>query len=155
MHKEFRVHDYFLGRYNCKIFLRDYFTVPESALTSNPIFSAGYAEANKDVFKSQVLDGGYQIIPVFPNATDYTFPDFKFSSGSNWPTIQESDIDQFESKIKDRLQAVVLNAAELNWLTKGLLWIGAKVVLNRMISNKIITTIKSELVKWKLLPEGK
>ena len=155
MNKEFRVHDYFLGRYNCKIFLRDYFTVPESALTSNPIFSAGYANANKDIFKSQALDGGYQIIPVFPDATDYTFPDFKFSSGSNWPAIQENDIDQFESKIKDRLQAVVLNAAELNWLTKSLLWIGAKVVLNKMISNKIVTTIKSELVKWKLLPEGK
>lgn len=151
INKEFRVHDYFLGRYNCKIFLRDYFTIPAENLDKNPIFATGYANANKDDFKS-TKDDSYQIIPIFEDATNYTFPDFKFSSGTNWPTLKESDIDKYRSAIKGRIQAAVLNITEFNWLTRGLLWIGAKVVINGKLSDKIIGTIKSEFQKWKLLP---
>ncbi|HTI58469.1 patatin-like phospholipase family protein [Mucilaginibacter sp.] len=151
INKEFRVHDYFLGRYNCKIFLRDYFTIPAENLDKNPIFATGYANANKDDFKS-TKDDSYQIIPIFADATNYTFPDFKFSSGTNWPTLKESDIDKYRSAIKGRIQAAVLNITEFNWLTRGLLWIGAKVVINGKLSDKIIGTIKSEFQKWKLLP---
>lgn len=155
LNKEFRVHDYFLGRHNCKIFLRDYFTIPAKALDTNPIFKAGYAAADKDKFKSQAprKDGeedSYQIIPVFED--EIKFPDITFSSGTNWPTLKEKDIDRFSSGLKDRVQTIILNLADFGWLTKSLLWIGAKVILNRMVSNKIMTAIKSELTTWKLLP---
>lgn len=150
MNKEFRVHDYFLGRYNCKIFLRDYFTIPAAALDNNELFKEGYANADLEKFKS-AKDDAYQIIPVFDDATDYTFPDFKFSSGTNWPVIQESDIDQFKPAISNRIQTVLLNVAELGWLTKGFLWIGAKVILNNMLTTKVITAIKNDLRTWKLL----
>ncbi|AYL96463.1 patatin-like phospholipase family protein [Mucilaginibacter celer] len=149
LNKEFRVHDYFLGRHNCKIFLRDYFTVPAKTLDTNPIFKDGYANADKDRFKSH-FDDSYQIIPVFEE--EIKFPDIKFSSGTNWPTLKEKDIDRFEGPLKSRVQAIILNVGDFNWLTKGLLWIGAKAVLNRMISDKVIGAIKAELKKWKLLP---
>lgn len=152
MNKEFRVHDYFLGRYNCKIFLRDYFTVPGTALTSNPIFSKGYADvADKDKFKSKAPDGGYQIIPVFDDVTNYDFPKLQFSGGDDWPVINESDIDKFKGAMESRIQAVLLNSAELNFMTRSLLWIGAKVVINRMLANNILSTIKTDLQAWKLL----
>jgi predicted acylesterase/phospholipase RssA len=151
MNKEFRVHDYFLGRYNCKIFLRDYFTIPASALKENGIFKAGYANADLNKFKS-TKENSYQIIPVFAEATDYTFPDFKFKSGTNWPVLQDSDIDRFKGPLKKRIQAVLLNATKLDWFTKFLLWVGAQVILNRFLSNKIIAAIKAELKVWKLLP---
>lgn len=151
MNKEFRVHDYFLGRYNCKIFLRDYFTIPASALKENGIFKAGYANADLKRFRS-TKENSYQIIPVFADATDYTFPDFKFKSGTNWPVLQDSDIDRFRGPLKKRIQAVLLNATKLDWFTKFLLWVGAQVILNRFLSNKIIATIKAELKVWKLLP---
>ncbi|MEO3408083.1 patatin-like phospholipase family protein [Mucilaginibacter sp. CAU 1740] len=155
LNKEFRVHDYFLGRHNCKIFLRDYFTIPAKALDTNPIFKDGYAGADKDRFKSQAprKDGeedSYQIIPVFED--EIKFPDMKFSSGTNWPTLKEKDIDRFEGGLKDRFQTIILSVADFGWLTKGLLWIGAKVILNRMITNKIMVVIKNELKTWKLLP---
>ena len=152
MNKEFRVHDYFLGRYNCKIFLRDYFTVPAANVNDNPIFKNGYANANVDQFKS-TKDGSYQIIPVFADTTDYTFPVFKFNSGSNWPVVQDSDIDKFSSGLKARIQAIMLNVSAFNWFTKSLLWIGAKVVLNGMLAGKIIDTIKEDLQAWQLLPK--
>lgn len=151
MNKEFRVHDYFLGRYNCKIFLRDYFTVPASALQNNGIFKDGYAGIDISKFKS-TKDDSYQIIPVFADATDYTFPDFKFNSGTNWPTVQDADIDQFTTPMKGRIQAVLLSMTDLNWVTKPLLWIGAKVFINRFVANKLISSIKTELQAWKLLP---
>jgi len=149
LNKEFRVHDFFLGRHNCKIFLRDYFTVPAKALTTNPIFVDGYANADKAKYKSTQNDS-YQIIPVFEE--EIKFPDIKFSSGNNWPTIKEQDIDRFSGGMKDRIQTIMLNVADLGWLTKSLLWIGAKVILNRMVTNKIMVTIKGELKTWKLLP---
>jgi len=139
MNKEFRVHDYFLGRYNCKIFLRDYFTIPAADLQSNPIFKDGYAGIDMEKFKS-TKDNSYQIIPVFADATDYTFPDFKFSSGTNWPTVQESDIDKFNRLMRRRIQAVMLSMADLNWFTRF------------FTANKIVSSIKSELQVWKLLP---
>jgi hypothetical protein len=154
INKEFRVHDYFLGRFNCKIFLRDYFTVPADALENNPIFKNGYAGCDIEQFKSTKDNSGYQIIPVFADATDYTFPDFKFKSGSNWPILQDSDIDQYKDKLKARVQAAFLNLTKFNWLTKALLWIGAKAILNKLIANKIIGAIKSDLQAWKLLPEN-
>jgi predicted acylesterase/phospholipase RssA len=149
LNKEFRVHDFFLGRHNCKIFLRDYFTVPAKALTTNPIFVDGYANADKAKFKSTQSDS-YQIIPVFEG--DIKFPDIKFSSGNNWPTIKEKDIDRFTDGLKNRIQTIMLNVADLGWLTKSLLWIGAKVILNKMVTNKIMVVIKGELKTWKLLP---
>jgi len=149
LNKEFRVHDFFLGRHNCKIFLRDYFTIPAKALTTNPIFKDGYANADKAKFKSTQSDS-YQIIPVFEE--DIKFPDIKFSSGNNWPTIKEQDIDRFSDGLKNRAQTIMLNVADLGWLTKSLLWIGAKVILNKMVNNKIMVVIKGELKTWKLLP---
>src|SRR5690606_22303428 len=79
--KEFRIHDYYLGRFNCEIFLRDYFTVPESALHGNAIFREGYAGvASKDSFSSTATgDKRYQIIPIFTTAPEpETFPMPKF-----------------------------------------------------------------------------
>ena len=149
LNKEFRVHDYFLGRYNCKIFLRDYFTIPAKAIGTNPIFKDGYANADKTRFKSTQNDS-YQIIPIFED--EIKFPDIKFSSGTNWPTLKEKDIDRFEGGLKNRFQTIVLNLADFGWLTKSLLWIGAKVILNKMVTNKIMVVIKSELKTWKLLP---
>jgi len=152
INKEFRVHDYFLGRFNAKIFLRDYFTIPADSLGSNPIFKNGYAGTDVTQFKS-TKDDSIQIIPVFADATDYTFPDFVFSSGSNWPAVQDSDVDKFRPAIKARIQAVLLNLSVFSWFTKSLLWIGAKVVLNGKLADKVIGTIKGEFQKWQLLPK--
>ncbi|MGN6638199.1 MAG: patatin-like phospholipase family protein [Mucilaginibacter sp.] len=148
--KEFRVHDFFLGRYNCKIFLRDYFTVPAETLQNNPIFRDGYANADREKFRS-TKDDSYQIIPVFADETDYTFPDIKFTSGTNWPVLQESDIDRFRWPLKKRTGKVLLNMLKLKPVARALIWCGSVVILNRLVAGKIIGAIKSDLRTWKLL----
>ncbi|HVV55503.1 MAG TPA: patatin-like phospholipase family protein [Mucilaginibacter sp.] len=150
INKEFRVHDYFLGRHNCKWFLRNWFTIAAENIDKNPIFRNGYANADRERFKA--ADGSYQIIPVFLDEKDYQFPDLKFSSGSDWPMLKDSDIERFRGALKKRIQAVVLNIAKFGWLTRFLLWAGAKLVLNRLLAGKILDKIKSDLRTWKLLP---
>lgn len=151
--KEFRIHDYYLGRYNCEVFLRDYFTLTAEALELNPIFAQGYKTADKSRFSTMAAgDLRYQIIPIFserPQPGTFKMPEF--SSKTNWPTISEKEIDRFEKPIKQRVNAIILNAAEFNWLTTSLIWVGAKVVLNRVLAGKVIGAIKSSLSDWKLL----
>ncbi|AXG73274.1 patatin-like phospholipase family protein [Flavobacterium arcticum] len=152
--KEFRVHDYYLGRFNCEIFLRDYFTVPKEALTENPIFRNGYAnvdEESRERFKS-LKDDSYQIIPIFSKRKEEGyFPMPTFSNGSNWPVIKEEIIDKLKPHVKRRVQKVTLNIVKLSFINKVLLFIGSKVVINRMITDKIIGAIKKSMITWKLM----
>lgn len=154
LHKEFRIHDYYLGRYNCEIFLRDYFTVPESALQDNPIFREGYSNvAHRDRYASEKTEEGqekqYQIIPIFTKREGFKVP--IFSSGSNWPVIQSKHITKYDSLLKKRVEKILLNIMDLKGINKPLMYIGSKVVLNRLASKKIVEIIKDSLSKWNLL----
>jgi Patatin-like phospholipase len=149
--KEFRVHDYFLGRYNCKIFLRDYFTFPKSALDKNPIFRNGYAKADPERFTSKKT-GSYQIIPQFEEV-DYHFPEIRFNSGNSWPSVNHAAIDAYRGAIKKRAQAVLMHTVNMGVLTRFLLWGGAQVLLNRKLADAVISKIKSDLITWKLMTQ--
>jgi predicted acylesterase/phospholipase RssA len=150
MNKEFRVHDYFLGRYNCQVFLRDYFTVPAKALEVNPVFQQGYNGVDRALFKSTV-DDSYQIIPVFFPAGQPVFPSFQFTSGTNWPVQDWKQFSRFEGPIRDRVQAVLLNTRKLSAMNRTLLWAGSKLLLRRLISGAVLDTIKKELSAWQLV----
>jgi hypothetical protein len=83
--KEFRIHDYFLGRANCERFLRYYFTVP--ADTKNDIFLKGYKNVT-DKKRFTVKENELQIIPIFQdeNQNGIYMPKFstKIIIGFNW-----------------------------------------------------------------------
>lgn len=149
LNKEFRVHDYFLGRHNCKIFLRDYFTIPDSAKNENPIFKAGYEGIDSAKYRSQV-DHNWQIIPIV-GEVDYTFPQLTFSSGSNWPVLNWSAISEFNGALKKRIQAIILNLVKYKPVHKFLLWIGTRILLRGMIARAVLGAIKDELNRWQLL----
>jgi len=148
--KEFRIHDYFLGRFNCKSFLRDYFTIPEEAANVHPVFSKGYEGVDANAFRSK-KDNTRQIIPIFDDAVEVKFPAIVFRHGETWPMLREEDIDKYRGAIKDRIQAVVLNVFEMGRLNTFLLWAGAKVLLNRKLSDSVLRTIKDSLTEWNLL----
>lgn len=151
--KEFRIHDYFLGRFNCKRFLRDYFTIPEKDIATNPIFRHGYQGLNLDQFRSRSDKQKIQIIPMFSTEQEYLFPQIKFSSGGTWPQIELRKIQAYEKAIKKRIQKILLNTAELNKFNQFLLWGGAKVLLNRTLTNSVMGAIEKSLKKWDLVKE--
>lgn len=144
INKEFRVHDYFLGRFNCEMFLRNYFTIPAEALKNNEIFKNGYAGVDKELFKGK--SNTYQIIPIFkPQPAEHYFPMPVFSGGSNWPTINEKQVQRYKGKVKKRVQAFFMNTADLNPFNKFLLWIGTRILLNRVVTKFVMTKIISAL----------
>jgi len=156
LNKEFRIHDYYLGRYNCEIFLRDYFTVPESALYNNEIFKDGYKDADWAKFASGATKPDeqkeFQIIPIFtPRPAARTLKMPVFSSGENWPRVKTEDIDRFKSPLKKRVEKLILNVADLPWYQDLLLIGGAKLWLNKKLTNKTLSLIKDSLYEWSLI----
>lgn len=149
IHKNFRIHDFFLGRANCEHFLRCHFTVPYD--TTNPVFTEGYALiSDKEKFRSpQLTDRGLQIIPLFTEAKKKRpMPSF---GDSDWPAIHEQDVRRFDPMIRKRIESLLLNLDEYAWHTKFLLWAGAKVVLNRKISDVLVTRILKSLEEHQLI----
>ncbi len=148
--KEFRIHDYFLGRFNCKRFLRDYFTIAENDVMVNPVFKEGYSNADRKRFASET-DGKLQIIPVFKETTDFDFPEIRFKHGETWPMVTESELNKYNGKIQKRVQSVLLNMSEMGKFNQFLLWGGAKLLLNRTLTKSVLTAVRDGLRKWELL----
>ncbi|GEO12080.1 patatin-like phospholipase family protein [Segetibacter aerophilus] len=148
--KEFRVHDFFLGRFNCEMFLRNYFTIPAEAVENNEIFKRGYEGVDKELFTSD--DGKIQIIPIFSaKPPNHYFPIPTFSNGSTWPMISNKNVERFRPMVKKRAQSLILNLSTLGKLNTFLLWLGTKVLLNRQITKFFMKKIKSSLSDHHLL----
>jgi len=141
LNKEFRIHDFFLGRANCEKFLRDYFTVPVD--TPNPIFEEGYKGISDKKFTSMV-DGKRQIIPIFTERTKSPYLP-TFSSGTNWPVRKEHDVDRFRPMLKSRVQKIALHLGEVSVFKKIFIWLVCKIFLNGFVSDKTIGSIKTSM----------
>ncbi|MGN6395885.1 MAG: patatin-like phospholipase family protein [Mucilaginibacter sp.] len=151
LNKNFRVHDYFLGRHNCKIFLRDYFTIPDDAKNANPIFREGYKDITGDKYRSTVPgDGGWQIIPIVDDDVDYTFPKLFKPYDKNWPVQPPEAIDKYEAAMAKRVQAVILNIVKFKPMVKFALRIGV-LLLRGSMARTVLGTIKKELKTWHLM----
>lgn len=146
--KEFRIHDYFLGRANCEVFLRKHFTVPVN--TNNPIFKKGYENINLDNFITGDKDKFLPIIPLFTNEQDNMYMP-KFSNNKNYPTVSASYINDLKKNIKMRSQFIIMKLAGDNFFQRALLWIGSKVVLNNKIAESTIESIIKNLKEYQLL----
>jgi hypothetical protein len=126
------------------MFLRNYFTIPAEAVENNEIFKNGYAEVDKELFKGK--SNTYQIIPIFkPAPAEHYFPIPVFSSGTNWPVINEKQVQRYKGKVKKRVQAFFMNAAELKGINKLLLWIGTRILLNRQVTKFVMNKITGAL----------
>lgn len=149
--KEFRIHDYFLGRGNCEKFLRDHFTVPID--TKNKIFVDGYAnvgDIERFITENENKEKRLQIIPIFTKRTDDMYIP-EFANGTKWPQITESNLYSYRRQVKSRIQKVILNFTKYTLIQKWTLWISCRLILNRKIANAILETVKESLQKYKLL----
>jgi hypothetical protein len=149
LHKEFRIHDYFLGRANAEQFLREHFVVPLN--TPNPIFKEGYEEVPPGNFVS--FDGkSRQIIPIFsPKKADMYMP--IFVHGTDWPVRKPSEVERYNGDLKQRIGALLMNLADYGWLTKILLGIGNRLLLRRKLASRVMDTIKKSMNDHALLKE--
>ncbi len=145
--KEFRIHDFFLGRANCEWFLRHHFTVP--ADTKNPIFKDGYEGVNLENYKSS-KNGRLPIIPLFTKAANQMYMP-TFASGNNWPSKKEKEITRFKPKIKHRVGKIIMNISKYSWSQRILIGIGNRIILRKKISNTIMDSILKSMSSHNLL----
>lgn len=146
--KEFRIHDYFLGRANCEKFLRDHFTVP--ANSTNEIFTNGYSGiADKTPYSSKT-DGGLQIVPIFTEMQPKAYMP-QFANKEKWPSVSAADIYAYRKLIKARTGKVLINMAKYSKTQRALLWIAAKMILNGKIADAVIDTVVESLEEHKLI----
>lgn len=146
--KEFRIHDYFLGRANCEKFLRDHFTVPQN--TTNKIFMNGYSGITDKTQFTSKTDGGLQIIPIFTERRPSLYMP-KFSNGKEYPAVTFNEISSYRKMLKARAEKVILNISKYSRTQRVLLWIGAKIVLNAKIADAVIDSVIESLEEHKLI----
>lgn len=108
--KEFRIHDYMLGRRNCQRFIQLYFCVPVSA--ANPIIKYGYE--NLDENSIQLLRvANTQALPIIPDirisndnlSIRKPDPEEKYQ----YPSISLKYLMGLEKKVQKRFEIVVNN----------------------------------------------
>lgn len=156
IHKEFRVHDYFLGRHNCKVFLKKYFTIPLESLEKNELFKKGYAGVDLSSFTWKDASGKLHlpIIPLFETYNNERFDMPIFSNGSNWPQISSSFIDQYTDRIKKRISLLVSRLHDFGPGIRFMITVAGFLGLWKKISLKTIEYIQCALQKNKLLDEA-
>jgi hypothetical protein len=106
--KEFRIHDYLLGRRNCQRFIQQYFCVPISA--NNPIIQYGYESLDEAELR-YLLIGKQNSFPIIPDirlsrdqsslvrpTTEEEFP---------FPSIGLRYLIELEKKVQVRFGAVL------------------------------------------------
>lgn len=172
--KEYRIHDFFLGRRNCQSFLRKYFVVdPEERENEN-----GKRNDNYYCVKS-VLDGyqdkaardrfcfqdenGKKWVPIIPDVTlqqpiklnevkvSETVKNVIYDEPGKLPLytmeLPPNDfLEQYRTKIEERANKLITNIYDSNWFVDLIFKIVAMGVDNK-IADKVISKIKSDLKK--------
>ncbi len=111
--KDYRLHDYMLGRANCESFLREWFVLPSAHTTtgehserSNSLFQHWpQAALDDDTYKSCRRKGHRQIIPLVGTAAEA-------QELPSWPAGRFSGYDSLERDIKKRIDACYPSLAD-------------------------------------------
>ena len=149
--RDYRLHDYMLGRENCQRFLRDWFVLPSTqtktgvcSAEDNPLFKNWtQAALNNQRYKSKSKHRQQhrQIIPLVGTAA-------KAQTPPCWPRGKFCGHDKLEEKIKMRigwiypllaedLAAAVADGQLYRLAMRGWLWIGWKIGLKKKTHDKL------------------
>ena len=148
--KDFRVHDFFLGRRNAQQFLRNHFTIPVSSMSQNPIFQdeAPFIGSTLQQFLSADSNGQRNYFPIIPlcgtAAADQYFP--------TWPTAKGYSISSIQDLLTqrvDKLLSLTQDALKLGWLSNLLVTVVKNQVSNALVQGAM-TQIQNALTKANL-----
>lgn len=113
--RDFRVHDFMLGRRNCQRFIQQYFCVAQSA--SNPIIQYGYEDFEKDsirFFMPETTD----LLPLIPDirisADQKSIIKPEIEGEFQYPSISLKYLIALEDKLQKRFEVVINNIAKGN-----------------------------------------
>lgn len=170
LHKDFRRHDFRLGQFNSKSFLRNHFRFRTELQDTNPVFKDAYRNEAAEIFKIQ--DDGKEYFPLVPDVK--IIEDILDGKCTKEDIRKRADIEElygklkfprYEMKIFDRLKPLMF--VRLNYILlphiKNMLskhWYGKPVgllipiftrIVNGMIYNKIRDSVERQLKDWQLI----
>ena len=126
--RDFRKHDFFLGRRNAQKFLADHFVLAEDNPLFDPAwvrqFGAAYFVRKGENGPFDTDERGKRLLPIIPRVGD-ALPEC-FSP--KWPTYTEADLEALSARLEKRVDVVVdrlLDQYFDNWLMRT----GAKLFL--------------------------
>ncbi|MBB6499148.1 patatin-like phospholipase family protein [Pedobacter cryoconitis] len=150
--RDFREHDYFLGRRNAQQFLRRNFAIPLSEIVNNPIFKSLDIEHNKEKFKdfiiseqvtdkitnqTQVIES-FCIIPLFGSTVAALY-------NPVWPKGKYNE-DEIKADVNQRVGKVIdvaLTEFKVNWfMTTIVKWFFKSKVI-KAIMDKINSALQA------------
>lgn len=150
--RDFREHDYFLGRRNAQQFLRRNFAIPLSEIVNNPIFKSLDIEHNKEKFKdfiiseqvtdkitnqTQVIES-FCIIPLFGSTAAALY-------NPVWPKGKYNE-DEIKADVNQRVGKVIdvaLTEFKVNWfMTTIVKWFFKSKVI-KAIMDKINSALQA------------
>lgn len=159
MNKEYRIHDYLLGRRNCQRFLQHSFMVP--ADTTNPIFVNGYKNCREKFIKEI---NGKLYLPLIPDIDPVTLAkNEKVEHTIYWPNQQNIangfDIRSYllshQQKVGSRLSLVmkdiIFKQLKLNWFVRQYLALPFRWPVKNIIAKKIVAAMVEKMEKHHLL----
>jgi hypothetical protein len=169
--KEFRIHDFFLGRHNCQSFLRKYFVVDlnEEAGSSSYRCVQSVIDAYRSNpeaveafgFSGRGIDEGKTWVPIIPDVVmkERIVPvpgkDDDYEDKDPLPLYELNPLpsnffDIYESSIKDRMYSVLTNLFDKGWQVD--LFISLGVLLGQGgITRDLISIIKKDLLERGLM----
>jgi hypothetical protein len=146
--KNFREHDFYLGRLNCQKFLKDHFALPIAAAKENPIFKH-WSQENWKVWENENPEKKFiPIIPLYGSAKNSLLNCKKLE----WPSITPQAIRTLKAQIQKRLAVVVEHLIDtrlpkdFQWLAKLFWYIGKNTVLRKVMLAIQINLIKAGLM---------
>ncbi|HMJ48091.1 MAG TPA: patatin-like phospholipase family protein [Ferruginibacter sp.] len=164
--REFRVHDFFLGRRNCQSFLRKYFVAKlnENNPGSRECIQAvldGYNTASSERFAFED-ENGELFVPIIPDvslskpikitivndALDYI--EEKQLPYYNLKKLPANFLDKYSNGIAGRFMGLSTNVLQANWIIKIAVKIFAS-LKKKAFSAMITEKIKKDLVDRKLM----
>lgn len=176
--KEYRIHDYFLGRHNCQSFLRKYFVVdPEEKETSNGKPNEAYScvKAVLDGYREQAAldrfcftdEAGKKWVPIIPDVTlekpinvreikeSETHRKVVYEEAGKLPLYKmdlppDDFLERYREGIKDRANKIIKNVYDANWIGDLAIKIVA-MSLDDKIADAVINKIHDDLKKRNLM----
>ncbi|MCX7170006.1 MAG: hypothetical protein NTY41_06840, partial [Proteobacteria bacterium] len=128
--RDFRSHDYFLGRRNAQKFLSDHFVLPEN----NPLFekweeSMKEAHCVKDASGQPKTEKGHRFLPIIPLVGEVRST---ACYQAEWPRYTTEDLTQLMARIEKRVDVVVDHMVNQYFKSNNLIVrFIAKIVLGR------------------------
>ena len=152
--KDYRLHDYMLGRANCQRFLRDWFVLPSDhattgkvSRTSNPLFQNWPQSAlDNDAYWSCARARHRQIIPLVGTAAEdqtlASWPAGKFVGYAGVKSQIERRIDAAYPLLADELvEAFCKKTSTFSWICRwsvcGAAWLAWKLRLRSKVREKL------------------